>query len=278
MPEPMNKAYKAAKRIMDETLPREDRDRLREVQDADVVVVRGQYDRVQDVLKVMEIPHRKVNPEEVPALSLTREQMLIVNCSGQVPRAAIPKIREFVERGGTLMATDWALRHILEPAFPQTVAYNERPTADEVVRVEIRDRSHPYLAGVFAPGADPVWWLEGSSYPIRVLDASAVRVLLASAELGGRYGEPAIAVHFPVGEGEVLHMISHYYLQRAETRTARHASSWKTYAGETGARALLKLDPEEFADLNTSEVEAAHTSVAFMSRLISEKKRRMREQ
>jgi hypothetical protein len=34
--------------------------------------------------------------------------------------------------------------------------------------MEIRDRSHPYVAGAFAPGADPVWRLEGSSYPIRV--------------------------------------------------------------------------------------------------------------
>jgi hypothetical protein len=186
-------------------------------------------------------------------------------------------IRRFVEQGGTLVTTDWALRHILEPAFPQTVAYNERPTGDEVVRVEILDRSHPYVDGVFAQGADPVWWLEGSSYPIRILDASSVRVLLASAELGGRYGEPAIAVHFRAGEGEVLHMISHYYLQRAETRTARHASSWKTYATETGAEQLASLKLAEFEDLRTADVEAAHTSLAFMSRLISEKKRRTRE-
>ncbi len=122
-----------------------------------------------------------------------------------------------------------------------------------------------------------MWWLEGSSYPIRILDASAVRVLLASAELGGRYGEPAVAVHFRAGEGEVLHMISHYYLQRAETRTARHASNWKTYAAETGAEQLASLKLAEFEDLRTADVEAAHTSLAFMSRIISEKKRRMRQ-
>jgi hypothetical protein len=276
MQEPMNRAYRAAKRIMDETLPQEDKNLLKEIEGADVIVVRGQYDRVQDVLKIMEIPHLKVNTGDVAGLSLKREQMLIVNCPGQVSRQAIPVIRGFVERGGTLVTTDWALRHILEPAFPQTVAYNERPTGDEVVRVEIRDRSHPYLDGVFAPGADPVWWLEGSSYPIRILDASCVRVLLASAELGGRYGEPAVAVHFRVNDGEVLHMISHYYLQRAETRTARHAASWKTYATETGAGQLACLKLSEFEDLRTADVEAAHTSLAFMSRVISDKRRRMR--
>src|SRR5688572_6320652 len=182
----MKTAYKAAKRIMEEALPREEQDFLRAGQDADVIVVRGQYDRVQDVLTIMQIPHREVEPADVAGLSLTREQMLIVNCPGQVARAAIPVIQAFVKAGGTLVTTDWALRHILEPAFPQTVAYNERPTGDEVVRLEIRDRSHPYLDGIFAPGADPVWWLEGSSYPIRILDPASVRVLLTSAELGAR--------------------------------------------------------------------------------------------
>ena len=31
-----------------------------------------------------------------------------------------------------------------------------------------------------------------------------------------------MAVLFPRGEGEVFHMISHYYLQRTEFRNARH--------------------------------------------------------
>lgn len=275
MDDTMKDAYQAAKHIMDETLPQEEREILREVQDADVVVVRGQYDRVQDVLKIMKIPHRKVNPEQVGGLALDRGQVLIINCPGQMPAAALPRIRAFVEGGGTLFTTDWALKHILEPMFPGLVAYNERPTRDEVVRVEISDRSHPYLDGVFAPGADPVWWLEGSSYPIKVVDPTRVRVLLNSAELGGRYGEPAVAVHFRVGEGDVLHMISHYYLQRSETRSERHKADWKAYAAEVGAVAAV-AEMADASHLRLADVEAAHTSLRFMSRVIASKKGRMK--
>jgi hypothetical protein len=258
----MKAAYDAAKRIMDETMTQEDKELLREVQDADVVVVRGQYDRVQDVLRLM---------------TLTRGQMLIVNCPGLMSHEGVSVIRNFVEQGGALFTTDWALRHILEPAFPGMVAYNERPTGDEVVRIEILDRSHPYLDGGFPPGADPVWWLEGSSYPIRVLDGARVRVLLRSSELASRYGESAVAVHCRVQEGDVMHMISHYYLQRTETRTARHTTSWKAYAADSGASELARLDPSQFARLNTAEVEAAYTALSFMKRFITSSKRRRKE-
>ena len=75
-------------------------------------------------------------------------------------------------------------------------------------------------------GADaPVWWLEGSSYPTRILDPDRVQVLIRSRELESRWGESAVAVLFRHGQGEVFHMVSHYYLQRTETRDARHASS-----------------------------------------------------
>jgi hypothetical protein len=273
MQQRMAEAYRAARHIVEEKLSKEEKWILREVEDADVVVVRGEYDRVQDVLGIMKIPHRKVRPDQVGDLDRRRGQMLIVNCPGHVPVAALSTIRSFVESGGTLFTTDWALKHVLEPAFPGLVAYNERPTADEVVRVAIKDRSNPLLDGVFAEGTDPVWWLEGSSYPIRVVDRERVRSILTSAELEERYGEPAVAVHFRAGEGEVLHMISHYYLQRTETRTTRHEGNWKAYAAQVGAPgAALRMEGGE--NLRVVDVEAAHTALGFISRAIIETQRR----
>ncbi len=58
--------------------------------------------------------------------------------------------------------------------------YNEHATADDVVRIEIVDSNSPYLAGVLETGDDPQWWLEGSSYPIRILDSEKVKVLIKS--------------------------------------------------------------------------------------------------
>ena len=72
--------------------------------------------------------------------------MLIVNCPGQVGRAGVTAIRKFVEQGGSLITTDWALKHIVEPAFPGLVAYNARPTADDVVRIEIASQRPSWMA------------------------------------------------------------------------------------------------------------------------------------
>ena len=82
--------------------------------------------------------------------------------------------------------------------------------------------------------ADPRWWLEGSSYPIRILDKEQVRVLITSRELGEKYGEEPVAVLFNFGKGDVFHMISHYFLQWPKFRNARHQRSAASYAEDKG--------------------------------------------
>ncbi len=148
----------------------------------------------------------------------------MVNCPGHLPPEAVTLVSDFVARGGSLFSTDWTLQHLVEPAFPGLVQYNQRPTGDEVVRIKVRGHDNPFLRGVMDTGDEPLWWLEGSSYPIRVLDPGRVEVLITSRELGERHGEQPVAVLFHHGEGEVFHMISHYYLQRTETRDARGAA------------------------------------------------------
>jgi hypothetical protein len=183
----------------------------------------------------------------------------------------------FVEGGGSLFSTDWALRHVLEPAFPGLVAFNEHPTADDVVRIEVRAHDNPFLRGVIDPGEDPLWWLEGSSYPIRVLDAERVQVLIASTELQAKYGEAPVAVLFHVGQGEVFHMVSHYYLQRTELREARHLAPAAAYAGGKGVTFAPEM-AAEIADLTAGEVESAGSSSRLFANVIADKKRRSMEQ
>lgn len=69
--------------------------------------------------------------------------------------------------------------------------------------------------------AAPVWWLEGSSYPIEILDKKKVKVLVRSEELKRRYKHDPVIISFEYGKGVVYHMISHFYLQRSETRTKK---------------------------------------------------------
>jgi gamma-glutamylcyclotransferase (GGCT)/AIG2-like uncharacterized protein YtfP len=248
---------------------------LADIEASDIVVVRGSYDHVELVLDALELPHTAVRPGQLRQVELRPEQLLVVNCPGQLPAAEVVQVREFVDAGGSLFSTDWALRHLIEAAFPNLLAYNDRPTADAVVRIEIHDRDHPFLRGVLDEGDDPQWWLEGSSYPIRVLDPDRVKVLLTSRELESRWGEAPVAVWFEHGRGEVFHMISHYYLQRTELRTARHRAPAAAYWEEKDL-AMSGLVAEYSEDLSLGEVEAGYSSQRLFSNVAAAKKRRAR--
>lgn len=274
------RAYQVGGRHTRDTIAREDpeiHEMLERVERSDIVVVRGQYDHVEWVLEALELPHLAVGPHQLASLPLRPEQLLVVNCPGQVGATAVGMVRRFVAAGGSLFTTDWALRHVLEPAFPGVVAYNQRPTADAVVRVEAAAHENPFLKGVMDGADDPIWWLEGSSYPIVVRDPARVKVLISSRELQERWGEAPVALTFRAGEGEVFHMISHYYLQRAETRTRRHRMPAAAYAAEKG----VAWDPPTMAcaaDLTLGEVEAASSSARLFANVVGEKKRRMMEE
>jgi len=273
------RAYEVGGRHTRESIARDDprtHEFLEQVQGSDIVVVRGQYDHVEWVLEALSLPHLAVEPHHLGGLELRPEQLLVVNCPGQVGAAAVGMIRSFVEAGGSLFTTDWALRHVLEPAFPGVVAFNRRPTADAVVRVEAAAHDNPFLKGVMDGADDPIWWLEASSYPIVVHDPARVKVLIRSRELQERWGEAPVALTFRAGEGEVFHMISHYYLQRTETRTRRHRMPAAAYAAEKG----MTWDPvtaARAADLTLGEVQAASSSARLFANVVSEKKRRAAE-
>jgi hypothetical protein len=272
------KAYAAAAHITRAQLRRDAPDRARtldEVEASDVVVVAGIYDHVESVLGALEVPHELVQPHELDRLALRPEQLLIVNCPGQVSAAAITRIRGFVEAGGSLFTTDWALKHVIEPAFPGVLAFSRQPTPDDVVRIEVKDRESIYLQGVLDGQDDPQWWLEGSSYPISVVDEERVQVLITSRELEEKYGEAPVAVWFRWGEGDVFHMISHYYLQRTELRTERHAGAAARYFSEKGVAMSADMCAA-VVDLSVADVESAKPSAAFMANVIIDKKGRLR--
>src|SRR5829696_778040 len=75
----MAKANKAASVVVEERLKAErpdDHRILKSLEKADIVVVRGSYDRVEDVLDTLKMPHVTVNPDQVYALELNAKQLL----------------------------------------------------------------------------------------------------------------------------------------------------------------------------------------------------------
>jgi len=250
-----------------------DAEALGRVEESDVIVVTGAYDHVELVLEALEVPFQVVGPGQLAKLKLRPSQLVVVNCPGMGLDRTLPKLREFVADGGSLFTTDWALRHVIEPAFPGVLAFNEKPTHDDVVRIEIHDRKNSFLNGVMDGADDPQWWLEASSYPIRILAPERVEILLSSAELKDRYGEAPVAVLFKYGQGEVFHMISHYYLQRTDLRESRHKLNALSYATEKGV--TLGADARlELSSLKLGDVESAASSARLMANILAAKKRR----
>ncbi len=273
------RAYRAGARITRERMTQEspaDAEALARVQAADIVVVPGSYDHVELVLGALDLPHTTIAAAQLGRANLRPEQLLVINCPGHLDSDGLRVVERFVGAGGSLFTTDWALSHVIEPAFPGVLAYNGRPTADDVVRVEVCAHDNPFLKGVLDAHDDPVWWLEGSSYPIRILDPSRVEVLLTSRELGDKYGEAPVAVVFRHGKGEVFHMISHYFLQRTELRDARQRGTAATYAAEKGVAPNPALTAE-LDGLALGDVESAATSARWLANVVADKKRRSTE-
>jgi len=187
----------------------------------DVVVVRGFYDWAEDVLGALGVPHVVVAPERVKTLDLEPTQLVLVNCPGAVGREGAERLRRFVLAGGHLVTTDWALVNIIEPAFPGYLRFTGRTGPEEVVAVRARAGDSALLRNLeldalecHRGSPDPRWWIEEKSFLFEVASGDAA-VLLATD------GERAVAASFPYGDGRVVHLLSHFYLQRPETQAKR---------------------------------------------------------
>ena len=279
----MSTAYRVAQEMIKDKLKDVDEDMAAEFEElgqSEVIVSTGVHDNIEQVFNGIGLKHYLINPQQFEKIDLDPDQIIFINCPGNVTSKGLRNLVTFVEKGGFLFTTDWALRHVIEPGFPGYIKYNNRPTNDEVVRVDILAEEDPFLQSLIGPNDDPQWWLEGSSYPIEILNHKEVDILIKSKEIEKKYGESAVFVTFDYGKGKIYHMISHFYLQRAETRTARHAKSGAEYANEK-----LNMDQyreEKYKNMgienaNLSDVEAAYSSSSMMNKILWDKKRKMAE-
>ena len=275
----MSTAYRVAQEMIKDKLKDVDEDMAAEFEElgqSEVIVSTGVHDNIEQVFNGIGLKHNLINPQQFEKIDLDPDKIIFINCPGNVTSKGLRNLVTFVEKGGFLFTTDWALRHVIEPGFPGYIKYNNRPTSDEVVRVDILAEEDPFLQSLIGPNDDPQWWLEGSSYPIEILNHKEVDILIKSKEIEKKYGESAVFVTFDYGKGKIYHMISHFYLQRAETRTARHAKSGAEYANEK-----LNMDPyrkEKYMnmgidDANLSDVEAAYSSSSIMNKILWDKRK-----
>ena len=181
----------------------------------DRILVRwGDFDHIEKVLEVHGIPHTVFR--NLRKVRLRKEQILFLNCSRRPKLGAdAAKMRAFVEAGGWVMTSDWALDPFLTGAFPDLarVVKPRRHQPHIVVGVEAVVPRHPLLRKVFARGRKTVWWLEETSTHFRV-DRRRVAVLISSKDMERRYGQSVIAFQATPGRGRVVHVLGHFYQER----------------------------------------------------------------
>jgi len=272
----MERAYKLSGKIVTERLIAEDpanKGIIDRVTKDDLVVIDGDFDHMHLVLSSLELPFVRLEHEDLAGYVFKPNQTVFVNCGASFPSNQTKKIASFVAAGGQLITTDWALKYVLEKAFPGYVSYNQRPSTDEVIQVEIVDKEDPVVRGFWDEETQPVWWLEGMSYPIRILNKNKVKVLIRSDELKQKYGEDAVLVRFEYGKGVVYHMISHFYLQRTEVKNVVQEERAEKYIIVKGVSKNRKI-MEQAKQLNYGEVQSANTSSEFIMRAVINQKRR----
>lgn len=272
---------RAAAKLLEERLANEkpeDLAILRAVQGKEVVVVAGSMDHIEQVLEAARIRHTVIQPQQVASADLSGNQVLMVNCPGTMSMAGVRRIEKFVRAGGLLYTTDWALLNVIQKAFPGTIKHNGASTGDHVTHVHVGNKDDNLMTNLLLrPGQEPQWWLEGGSYPIKVLDKKKVKVLASSPQMQTQYGAGPVVVRFRWDDGEVIHVVSHFYRQIATKGPAVAAKD--AVDGIQGLTAQQKADFKKSAGAAApiGDVESSYAFQRMTSNLVVGKKRRNKE-
>jgi hypothetical protein len=247
------------------------------VQGRDVVVVQGSMDHIESVLAAARIPFTLIQPNQVADWALKSNMIVMIDCPGVIPDAAVKRIERFVRAGGLLYTTDWAIKNVVEKAFPGTIAASGTYTGSEVVPVKVDLTGGDFMSQVLAKkGSQPEWWLEGGSFPIQVLDKKNVDVLAHSDAMKEKYGYAPIVVHFRHEDGEVIHVVSHFYRQMA-TQNANVAANQAvdSYDG------LSAKDRQEMksalSGMSSGDVESSYAFQRMTSNIVTGKQKKNAE-
>jgi hypothetical protein len=186
-------------------------EKMERLRQAEVVVVRGSADHMEQVMARAQLKYVAVDPSELPQLPLHGQQVLMVNCMGQMSPEARERVRRFVNAGGLLYTTDHAVHYLVEKIFPGYIAFRGKISEEEIFPMETAGDQG--LLKKIGTGGHPRWQLAGGGYLFDVVDRQKVEVLMRSKAVGARYGTPVLGVRFRVGDGQVIHVTGHFFTQ-----------------------------------------------------------------
>src|SRR5438067_11619617 len=111
---------------------------LHAVSSADVVIVTGSADHMEQVMRRAGVKFALVTPSDLPDLPLRWQQILMVNCTGQMSAPARERVRRFVNAGGMLYTTDHAVHYLIEAIFPGKVRFNQKSSAEQIFPMQVK--------------------------------------------------------------------------------------------------------------------------------------------
>lgn len=241
----------------------------------DVVIITGNYDRVEVVLDLAKIPYTLITPMQFARFELKPRQILMINCPGKLMPDTFPKIEKFVADGGHLFTTDWALINTLERAIPGFLKSSQLRTGDSVVSIEkAYTGESELLKHVFLPGGTPSWWVF-SSHPYKV-HSDAVRQLVSSKQLRTQFGLEAVASEFVYKKGRVIHTATHFYQQRSIIVTREQARSGDEYVRNDMQIDISRLEADFAArlkNIKAGQLEDTYSVIRFIANVIIARKK-----
>jgi hypothetical protein len=176
-----------------------------------LLAVRGAYDYVERVVPHCYAGDKKIIDATTSAPSFQEVDAIFVGCPGKLSLTHWQKpLLGFLDRGGVLLTTDWCLGNFVEKLFPNMV--RRKGSASGTFPLRVLQPKHPLLSGIPDCGGTS-WVVEAASHKIEIVDPKRVATILDAPNMG----EPsAVLVAFEVGNGLVVHAISHFHLQGSD--------------------------------------------------------------
>jgi HEAT repeat protein len=254
---------------------------------AQLLVVLGKWDKVQLILDDLKIPHTLIRVQKLKTIGLNPKQLILFNCEGGggVDKESTEALRWFVNTGGYVITTDWALQNVVKDVWPGLmVKWEKNTTRNDAVAIEPAAPDDPILKGVFDRGLPLKWWLEIQAFAIEILDPFRVDVLVDSLEMMDRYTLSAMLARFSYGHGKVLNSVSHFYLQKEGLSNVNTERERMIFAADNlglGFREINDLANRGFfktADAAATKVTKDYSMFRLIVNFVNEKKRRVEQE
>lgn len=237
----------------------------------DVIVLQSRGDHIEKLLDHLDIENRITRGGQVADAGVNPHAVFVSNCTGEITKDDVERVKWFVRAGGYLFCSCWALKHTAElvyPALPdRECPVGKLPTKAEVldnVLAEAVPSDSPYLTGVFDDLVRPRYVLYGA-HLIDVRDHELVEVLIDSPDCASRWGGGNLAAWFDAGHGVILDSSNHFDLQGLEKAPRlKSADDRKAYALDH-----MGLDYEQLREIDEARLWGKASKVAKVARDLS---------